>query len=1068
MTEHRRASLPQLCLEHPIGTLALVLAVATAGAIAAVRLPVGLMADIVYPMVRVQITAGQTPPEVLLQTVTRLLEQQLAQAEGLELLESTTEQGQVQATLSFDLGRDIDAALRETATLVDRAKGSLPADLDPPIIFKFDPQNLPVLEFALSSDVQDSLALRRFAEYDLVPRFIGVPGVAGLRAAGGREREIQVEADPDKLRAHGLTLADLDAALGANSVQAAAGRLDATGTELTGQIVATFRSVGEIEDLRLTAPNGELIPLRDVARVTDTHKEQRLFVTIGGREAVKVSVFKAPQANSVAVAAAIRARLEALQAERFVPPGVSIAVTADESIYILHAVDNASHALYLAVALVALVVLLFLNDWRLTLVAMLVLPVAMLVTAWLMAMWGLSVNLMSLGGLILGIALLVDYGVVLLENITRHRAQATTLRQAVTRASHEVSGALIASLLALVASLVPFLLFGGTALIFFREFLLTIMIATSAGLITAFALIPALYPLILGRGREAAHAAEGRVMRVVTHAYRSALDTCLRHRIVTVAAALAALGIGGVLLTTLGYVFLPEIDDGRVTVTMQGPPGMLASDFQAKARRVEAVASSQDGVALVDLATGGRIGQTIQQTPAQAEMLVQLVPKADRALSVQAWMRQFDGAVKEQDLLNIRVRAQKARIRAIRTFAGQASSGDFDVVVRIQGQDTGVLARLGDDVAERLAKVPDLTNVETTLVLDQPTLRFSLDRARAEAIGVSATQVSNAVATAVGGAVSAQFVDTGLYYPVRLMNDRRMLHGHMQELLNQPVHRLPSGDLIPLGDVAAIVRTKGPLALDRVNQATVNMVTGTVRGRTLGEVAVDVRSALQRLELPPGYGLSFGGRIASLAAGSTGTIWIAALSLFLIIVVLAVQYESLINPLLIVVVLPLGLVGAAVALWLTATPLSATAVVGMVLLMGIAANNAIVLIVFIEQLRTEGRPLLDAVREGATARLRPKLMTAMVAMVGMVPLVNRSAEGSEILQPLAVTVLGGLPVSLVATLLVLPALYLAIHRRRSQADRAEVATDIVAGPWEPAASFMAGSARTARLEHPHD
>jgi multidrug efflux pump subunit AcrB len=237
--------------------------------------------------------------------------------------------------------------------------------------------------------------------------------------------------------------------------------------------------------------------------------------------------------------------------------------------------------------------------------------------------------------------------------------------------------------------------------------------------------------------------------------------------------------------------------------------------------------------------------------------------------------------------------------------------------------------------------------------------------------------------------------------------------------------------VIPLSDVAVIERTKGPATLDRVNQATVNMVTGTVRGRTLGQVASDVRRALETLEMPPGYGLSFGGRMAALAEGSTGTIWIAALSLFLIIVVLAVQYESLINPVLIVAVLPLGLVGASAALWLTNTPLSATAVVGMVLLMGIAANNAIVLVVFIEQLRAAGRHIFDAVREGATARLRPKLMTALVAMVGMLPLVNQSAEGNEMLRPLAVTVLGGLPVSLLATLLVLPALYVTVHGLRA-------------------------------------
>jgi multidrug efflux pump subunit AcrB len=332
-----RRSLPQLCLDHPSGTLALLTAVIVAGVVSFVQLPIALMPDIVYPMIRVQVTAAQTPPEVLVNTVTRVLEQELAQVEGLEQIESTTEQGRVQITLSMTQGRDTDAALRDAAAWVDRARGSLPADIDPPVIFKFDPQNLPVLEFVLSSDTVDPMALRQLAETDLAYRFVGTAGVATVRVAGGREREIQVRVDPAKLRSHGVTFDELATAIRLHNVQGSPGRIDAAGKELFGEVLALFGSARDIADLQVPVPNGDRVRVRDVAEVTDSHAEQRLIVTVNGIEGVKLSVFKAPQANSVETAAGVRSRLEELRRDGVIPAGVTAAVTADESVYITQA-----------------------------------------------------------------------------------------------------------------------------------------------------------------------------------------------------------------------------------------------------------------------------------------------------------------------------------------------------------------------------------------------------------------------------------------------------------------------------------------------------------------------------------------------------------------------------------------------------------------------------------------------------------------------------------------------------------------------------------------------------------
>ena len=1031
-----RRSLPQLCLERPIGTLAVMVALFIVGMIALLRLPVSLMPEIVYPLVRVQVSAGQTPPEVLAQTVTRVLEQQLSQAEAIETMESTTRQGLVQITLSFDQKRNVDDALRDVSTQVDRIKARLPADADSPVIFKFDPQNLPVIEFSLSTDHVDPIALRQFADNDLSYRFVGVPGVSVVRVAGGKPREIQVRIDPVRLRSHGLVLGDIANALRASNIQVAAGRIDAAGLELSAQVISLLGSAREIGDIRLSAPNRDAVRLRDVAEVVDTHREQRLIVTINGKESIKLSVFKTPQANSVEVAQAVRARLDDLQKQHVIPDGVSVAVTSDESVYINQSIQNAQHALFLAMSLVALVVLIFLRDWRFAVIVLSVLPIALLATALLMNVFGLSLNLMSIGGLILGVGLLVDYGIVLLENITRHTSMGKSIREAVAEGAQEVTQALTASLAALIAAVLPFLFLGGLALLFFKEFIVTIVLATVGGLVAALAIIPAIYPLIV-RTAEGGHIEQGSVYYAVMESYERLLGICLRHGRWVVSVAVSLLIVAVFAMSQLGYLFLPEIDDGKVSISMQAEPGTQLADFQAQVQRIEETALAQPEVELVDISSGGRIGQTIQETPAEADIQLQLVPKVARNMSVQQWIGGFDKKVKALQLVGIKVRVKKARIRAIRTFKGQAATGDFDVVVNIEGQDTAILAELADKVREQLRSVSGLTDLTSTLITNQPLVNVAVNRERAAAFGISPQAVAQAAQTAINGAIPTRLLDGGFYYDIRLMHDRQTVHGHLLDLPALPVRRLDNGDFVLLGQVADVQIRKGPLAIDRVNQSTVNMVNGTVRGRTLGEVAPDVRRSLAALELPPGYTLSYGGRMATLNEGGSGLLWVGGLALFLILIVLAVQYESLINPLIVVGVLPMGLIGAAAALLLTQTPISATVFIGLILMVGIAANNSIVLVAYIEQLREVGQPLMEAVRIGAATRLRPILMTATAAIAGMVPLAGGGQEGGEILQPLAITVIGGIVASLAATLFVLPSIYLLIHQRRSKSGSPE-------------------------------
>lgn len=1024
----RRGGLARLALGRPIGVLAVLVAVLLSGLVAYRQLPVNLMPDITYPMIRVQVRYGQVPPGLLVQQVSWILEQELAQTEGVELVESTTQRGQVQLTLSFAAGTNLDAAIRDASAWLDRAKSRLPRDVDPPVIFKFDPSNLPVVEFTVSApEGGDLVALRRFTELGLANRLLGVPGVTAIRTAGGREREIQVNLDADRMAAHRVGTKDLVDALAARNVTSAAGRVDAAGRELAAQTMSALGGVDAIGEVPIAGANGaSLVRVRDVAGVVDTHREQRILVRVNGRDAVKLSVFKQPQANSVAVATALRQRLADLHRDGFIPSTFDVEVTADESIYIRQAIASARNALILAVALVAGVVLLFLRSLRLAVIVCAVIPVALAATALTMRGLGLSLNLMSIGGLILGVGLLVDYGVVLLEASTRHVELGAERRDAIARAAAEVSAPLIASTTTHVAGVLPFLAMGGFVLLFFKELIVTVTVATVAGLLAALAVVPALYPLIGARASraEGTHPA-GRVSRL----FRAALERVIGHPRPVLLGAVAATAVATGLLAVRGYTFLPGLDDGRITIQVQGEAGTLLADVDAAVRRVEEGIRQEKDVALVDATVGGRIGQTIQETPAEAERLVQLAPRDERNRSVQAVIDALAKRLKAVAGPGVRVKVQKARIRAIRTFAGQAGTGDWDVAVRIEGPEVGRLSDLAGQARAQLSSIQGLSDLDSSLVLENPELRFDVDGERARVRNIDAEQTATAAATAISGTVPTRLLDGGYLVDVRVWFDRPRVHD-LTALPALPLVR-HGDDVVRLGEVAALREATGPLKIDRVGQQNVNVLTANVRGRPLSDVAREVRSRMAALTLPPGYSLSYGGRMEFASAG-TGVGALGLLALFFILVVLAVQYESLRAPLLIVAVIPFGLVGAVPTLYVAGLPLSSTVLVGLLLLAGIAVNNSVVLVDFAEQRRRSGAPPRDAVLEAALVRLRPICMTALAAMLGMLPLATGAESGGEMLQPLAVTVMGGLSAATVASLLVLPAAYVAFVKRRQE------------------------------------
>lgn len=1009
------SALARQVVARPVSAAAVGLVVLALGAIALLRLPVALVPEIVYPMLRVQVSLGSAPAELMLDRVTRPLELELAQVEGVELIESSTEQGETRVTLSFPLDADIQAALRDVTMRVERARAKLPPEAAPPTIVRFDPSNLPVLELALGSDALDALALRRLAERDLVYQLTTVPGVSAVRAAGGLERELRVELLPERLTAFGLTGRDVAQAVRAAHVAQGAGRADLPERELA---VLISHRLGTAEAIAAVQIPNSPARVGDVARVLDDHREPRLLVRIDGKNAVKLSIYKQPGANTVAVVDALRERLEQLDDTGVLPRSVRLVVTADESTYVRAAMTSARRALLEAFVIVAAVVLVSLRRWRLSLLVCATIPVALAATLALMHALGLTLNLMSLGGLVLGVGLLIDYAVVLVEAGTKSVDDGAPGDEAARRALSSVGSPLVASTTTHVVGVLPFLALTGLTQLLFRELIITATVATAAGLLAALFLIPPIFARMRPSPRTGPRTTGGGSALVGSIARRLASWP----RVVVVVAALAmALSVGGI--TQLGYVFLPELDDGRVTILVRGEPGVPLRELDACVRRLEAKLTSDPVVASVDATVGGRIGQTVQETPGEAELLVQLVAPDERDRGVRALIRSLGQELSEAAGVGFTVTVKKARIRAIRTFKGQAATGDWDVAVRIAGPDLRTLTQISSEVKARLAAVEGLGPIGNALVLGTPEMHIEVDGALTGARGVTPADVAEAAQLYLRGEVPVQVVDEGFLVDLRVILDPSA-RSDPRALARAPACRGRHGPC-SLAELARVRDSRGPREVVRVAQQNVDVITANQQDdRPLSRVAADVRASLAGLSAPPGYSLTFAGRMEVAGDDSASALVVVALlSLLLVLAVLAIQYESVRAPLLVVSMVPFGLIGVLPTFWLAGMPLSATALVGVVLLAGIGVNASVLLVDSAEHARAAGLSARDAAAVAAAARARPIVMTSAAATLGLAPLVFGLAEGGELLRPLALVILGGVATSALGTLFVLPALY---------------------------------------------
>lgn len=1001
----------------------LTLAAVVVGVFAFGRLAVDLLPHIIYPEVRVRVLDAGVPAAIMEDKITRQVEEQLAITEEAIGIQSSTTEGRSAVDLSFRYGADINTALRDASTRLDRAKRFLPDTIDPPIIFKRDPSQRPVAEFVVSSPARSPVELRTWVDDVFAKWFLNLPGVAAVEVGGGLLREIHVIADQRRLAGLGLSTNDIVSALRTANVEESAGRIRIARRELSGRTAARFKRVQDMENLPIRLTDGTIIPLREVAHVADTHEEERLRVRLDGTPGVKLSIQKQPSANTVAVVDTIKERLAQLRRQRTIPADLEVHNVADQSIYVRTALDNAGKAALTGAMLAMLVVYVFLGNLRRTLLIGSAIPIAVMVTFVLMDLGGLTLNIMTLGGLAVGIGLLVDNTIVMLENIYRHQRLGETDHQAGTRAAAEVNGAIVASTSTNLAAIIPFLFIGGLVGLLFRELIFTVSAAVVASMVVALTLTPALGSRIHAARISRARAFIDTAMARFEHAFGRVIGGLLQRtalRLMLVGTLVVALALCVPWLLSAKQDFLPRLDDGQIYIRLTTDPGLNLEATDRSVRTIEALVRQLPAVESVFTTTGGFIfGRSQYEARNKATLDVQLLPADQRRVSSEAWVKRLRTAVDNAQLAGVRVRISTGGLRGI-----PLSRGSDDISLRVQGPDLRTLDGLGKHIAERLRGMHGVRNITLSSEEVSQELAVEVNRDRAARLGVSAEQIGDALRTAVDGKIVSEFVDGDRAYDIRVRLPQSDV-GDWQHLAALLIGHGANGTTpVYLGEVATVKLVRSSAEILHDHQQRIIEVTASMSGDVpQGEIALELNKRLADISLPDGYTIYDAGISKTLQQGKNVSERLLALALFLVFVVMAVQYESLRNPLVIIISVPFALIGVVVGLNLTGLNLSMPVWLGLIMLAGIVVNNAIVLVEYIEIERRRGLDVRQAIVSAARLRLRPILMTTLTTIVGLLPLAMALGDGAEMLQPLAVTIVCGLSFSLLVSLFLVPVVY---------------------------------------------
>lgn len=1044
--------LTRLALRNPILILMMSLMTIVLGGVALDRLSVDLFPDLTIPVIRVATFYTGAGPADIEKTITQPIERAVSASPGVDRVESVSKQGVSIVSVWFNYGVNLDNAQFEVQQRVALILSSLPPGIQQPFIIKFDVTNIPVASVAVTGEGLDERQLFDLAYNVIEPQLERISGVASATVGGGKTREIEVKVQRDALRARHLDILDVVGAVRTSNLLLPSGDIRAGVRDYNVFANTEVAEARPLNDVVVRAAGtgpvaGVVTPVRlsDIASIEDGAADQFNIVRINGRRGVYLRVLKQPGANTIAVVDALRAAMPKM---RGVPANVALDISFDQSTYIRSAVSSLEHEAVQGGALAVLVILIFLVSFRATAIVALAIPLSIIATFVLLYFTGQTLNVFTLGGLALGVGRLVDDSIVELENIHRHLMTGASRKQAVLAAAQEVAMPILVSTITTIVVFFPVLFLTGVARNLFVPLALTIAFALTMSFFVSRTVTPLLCLLVLKSGQHAELKGVGgwitRRLDALDNAYGRALTVVLRHRLVTVVTILSLFAASLLLARRIGTEFFPDSDEGQFTVIYKTPIGTRVEETEKIAQKIESVITATlPGVAGKSLFrtmisdSGLPAGRTALFTtntgPHAGNLQVNLVAKGDRTIS------DVEATEKVRKALRDAVPGCQVYyftggiVKRILNFGSAAP-----IDVEILGYD---LADGRDFAKQMLAKLrgvvdkdgaPLLTDIQISREENYPELDVVVDREKAGVLGLHEQQIAQTVLASLVGNTQFQpipYTDahTGNEYFINVRMDDPY-RSHVSDL-GDVFMRAPSGNIISLDTVATVQRGAGPVLINRKYlQRIIDVTANVAPGKDLGAASAATEKAVAELTPPEGFSAQLGGQTAEQKKAFAGLAFAGLMALALVYMVLASQFKSLIDPLVIMFSVPLGVSGVFVMLYLTGTTLSVNSFMGIIMMIGIVVSNGVLLVDFANVLRRRGTPLMEATVEAARTRLRPILMTTIATVVGLIPMALGIGEGSETNLPLARAVIGGLTVSTFFTLFLVPSLYTALER----------------------------------------
>lgn len=994
--------LSDLAIKRPVMTTIMLIIMVGMGLISLFGIPRELMPNMSFPVATIQVTYSGVSPEDMEELVAKPIEDAISGVQGIEKITSYSNEGEVMVVVQFKWGADLDKKATDLREKVSKIRSTLPSDIDEPTVLKLDVfgnDNVMTLNLAGKNLTE----VKQVAEDVLKPKLERINGVGSVEIYGGLTREILIDVDPQKLEGYGINVSDVVNTLKGASVNVPAGKVKEGDKQFLVRIMGKLETVDAIKDLVIYNKNGNVLRLKEIANIMVTTEDRESYSRMNSSESVSIQVNKESGGNTVSISDTIRKKFD--EYKQSVPKGMELNIARDSATYIKDSIGMVSEAAMIGLVLAAIVIFAFLKSFRATLIVCMSIPTSVIFTFVLLKYRDSSLNLLSLGGLALGVGRLVDDSIVVLENIYRHVSEhKKSPMEAARDGAAEMGLPVLASALTTLAVFLPVIFTQGLAGEIFRDFSYAVVFSITASMIVALTFVPMISSKTLSKNSNIEK--EGKLFKWIKKVYMKFLNAAMKHRIITVTAAGLAFVCSIFIFALVGMEFMPDTDKGEFTITATLPNGLEIEKVNRVALQIENIVE--------DMKKKNKfISKYITQvSDNEVTVNVDIGPKDARKESINDVMNKFREATKSIPDANIK----------IATSGMGRGGGGAAVQIDLYGDDYNQLKEISERVKGKIKTLKGVVDLKSSFEGGSPEIRIRVNRERAQLYGMTVGYIANVV---------SQKVDSVKTFEIQSGSEEIKVNLRVSEEFRNSINKVSDIDVpmpdgngsVKLSEVASVATGEGPTQIIRQDKIKVISLTANNYGVDLGTVTKEINKVMAEEKFPQGYGYKFGGDQKDMAE-TMGALGLALLvAIFLMYAVMAAQFESFIYPAIVLVTLPLGIIGVAIGLFITGFPVSVTVLIGIIMLAGIVVNNAIILIDYINILRGRGIARDEAIKTAGKTRLRPIFMTVATAVLGYVPLAFGIGAGSDFYQPMAISVAFGLTMSTVLTLIVIPVLY---------------------------------------------